>query len=224
MQHIGGTCDNWQVGVGEWGGGNSAMKKLIIIILFCAAAVAVYFHLPDKGPIKVQTKRIGRGEIVDSFRTMGRVEAVRDAEIRARETMRIEKKLVEEGDSVKIGDQLFDIDFTEREDDVKKARLKVEEADVRVQEMRDKLKASSRTWSDPNELETNLKARETAFRQAEIEKRAAERELRIARDLYKAGAESMLSVQAKEDRFKESEVGLEQAVRELDDAGQRFSK
>ncbi len=203
------------------------MKKwfiFIIVVISVVISAATYTRLSGNKVKTVKTVQVKRGEIVDFLKATGRVEAVEYLVVRAREGIRIEKILVKEGDIVKSGQELLQIDLTERDDAVKKAGLKLEQAEIAVKDAETKFRASKRTYSDPLELETNFRSKEAAYKQAMIQKQAADRELKVAEELYNAGAESLLNLKAKEDRFMETDVQLTNVKQELDEARQRFSK
>lgn len=203
------------------------MKKWVVLLglsamLFIAAFQ--FFHFGETQSKTVETVRVTIGDIVDSVKGTGRVEAVEEAVVRAKETMRIENILVDEGETVESGRLLLKIDLTEEKEAVQKAGLNLEQSKIAVEEAEAKLKGSERTYCDPAELEQNLRAKETNYEQAIIENKGAERELKAAHELYDVGAESLLRLKAKEDRLKETEVKLEHAKEELEEARQLFLK
>jgi HlyD family secretion protein len=203
------------------------VKKWFILLGLSTLLLLVGFQFLYFGKAKpktVETARVTPGDIVEYVKGTGRVEAVEDAAVHAREAMRIEKVLVEESDNVEAGQELLRIDVAEKTDAVKKARLRLQQSKIAVEETKSKLDGSERTYSDPSELEQNLRAKESNYEQAVIEKRRAEREAKTAFELYGAGAESLLSLKAKEDKLKEAEVRLLRVKQELDEAKELFSK
>ena len=203
------------------------MKKWFILLGLSALLLIAAFQLFHVGGTEsktVETALVVPGDIVDSLKGTGRVEAVEEAVVRAKETMRIESILVDEGEKVALGQPLLELDLAEEKDAVQKARLKLEQSRIAVEEAEGKLKGSERTYCDPAELEHNLRAKETSYEQAVIENKAAERELKAAHELYDVGAESLLKLKAKEDRLQETAVRLEHAGEELEEAKQLFLK
>jgi HlyD family secretion protein len=203
------------------------MKKWFILgglsLLLIFAALGI-LNLSEPKPKTVEIARTTPGDIVDYVKGTGRVEAVEEEVVRAKETMRVEKILLEEGEKVESGQLLLKIDLTEKEDAVQKARLKLEQSRIAVEEAKGKLQGSERTYGDPAEVQQNIRAKETTYEQAIIEKKAAERELKAAHELYDAGAESLLKLRAKEDRLKEADIRLAHAEEELEEAKQFFAK
>jgi HlyD family secretion protein len=186
---------------------------------------AAGFFLPGcQGAVEVETVPVRRGEIIDEVRVTGRVEAVEDETVRAWDTFRIEKVLVEEGDPVEVGQPLLLIDRAAREDAVQRARLNLEQAEIALQVAANKQEASDRAYSDPLELETNLRAKEAAFQQAKIERDAADRELTVALELFADGTEPSLSLDAKKDRLRAAEVALALAERDFREAEDLHAK
>ena len=203
------------------------MKKRFLfvgVIILAIIGIIAFFDLAETKAKKVETVRVERGDIVDYIKATGRVEAVEDEVIRARETIRIDKILVEEGEMVKAGQELLRYDLSERKDDVQRAKLKLEQAEIAIGDAMSRLEASERTYADPSELEINLRSKESDYRQSVIEKETAERELKVCSELYKVGAESLLNLKAEEDRLKKAEVRLMLARIELEEAKEHFSK
>jgi HlyD family secretion protein len=172
----------------------------------------------------VQVVRAKRGNLAEELRITGRIEAVEAEVIRAREAFRIEKVLVEEGKAVKAGQKLLDIDRTDKEDAVNRARLKLEQAEIALEETEKKLKASERAHSDPTELETTLRVKEAEYKEAVIEREAAERELHSSRRLYDLGGESLLRLKAKEDRARAARVRVALKEEEFRETKQLVAK
>ncbi len=81
------------------------MKKwfVFIIVIIGVISAVTYSKLSGNGIKTVKTVQVKQGEIVDFLKATGRVEAVEDLVVRAREGIRIEKILVKEGDKVKSG-------------------------------------------------------------------------------------------------------------------------
>ncbi|MEW5801091.1 MAG: efflux RND transporter periplasmic adaptor subunit [bacterium] len=196
------------------------MKKIIFPIAL-AAVVAAGFILvlgnTSNSPA-IETIKLGRGDISDSVKATGRVEAVVERVLRAEAEGKIVQVLKEEGDKVRIGEELVLFDLADLDDAVARAGLEIEQAEIAMRLARTKLDASERTYEDPIERASYLKDREDGYRQAVLSREAAERELAISRELYAAQAESLLSLKAKEDRLKKALIDQQQAERELDQA------
>lgn len=75
-----------------------------------------------------------------------------------------------------------------------------------------------------NDLELNLRAKQSAHDQALINNEKAEREAKISRELYKIEAESYMQLKAKEDNLRKAQITLHQAEKELRHAIIRHEK
>ena len=202
------------------------MKRWIIFIVtgaFIFSSILIAYGRTAKSRT-VETIRVTEGDIVDSVKATGRVESVEDFIVRSKANGRIEELLKEEGEKVTAGEALIRFDITESEDALKRARLKLEQAEIATLESKSKLDASDRVHADPNELELNLKTKERQLGQNQINKESAERELNIARELYKIQAESLINLKGKTERFKKAETEVFQAQGELEDAKMLFSR
>ena len=202
------------------------MRKVIVFIglVILVATGIVLSYRGNAKPKSVETIRVKKGDIIDFIKATGRVEAVEEVIVYSKANARIEKVLKDEGDKVRIGEELVKFDLTESEDAVKRARLKVEEAEILILEAKSKMEASEHAHSDPSELELSLKAKETQYSQSLINKDLAERELNVSRELYKIQAESLLNLKVKDDNLKKIEAEALQAQRELNEAKELFSK
>ena len=174
-------------------------------------------------PKSIETVRVNRGHISDFIKATGRVEAIEEEIIRAKREARIEKVLVQEGERVTAGDKLVLFDLTESENAMKKATIKLDQAQIAIDEAKIKLESSERTYSDPSELESTLRAKQDNYQQALIARDSAEREFKVSQELYHFEAKSLLEVKEKEDGFKKAKIKLQQAKRELQEAKEFFA-
>ena len=203
------------------------MKKWQYLIAIGAGGLALYMFMVSFGSIDavpIKLVKINRGNIINDIRALGRVEAVRETNIRAYDSVYIKHVLVNNGDIVKPGELLMEVDTTVKKEALEKAKLKVEKADIKIEEAKRKLSVSDRTWYEPSEMLKYLKDKEDLHKQAVIEKEAAQREVFIARELYNVGAESALNLKKKEDSLKDAEIKLSQTLRELNDAIKAYKK
>ena len=201
------------------------MKKWILLLVSGSCIFTGIFLAYGKTATSstVETVRVSKGDIVDVVKATGRVEAVEDFIVRSKVHGRIEEVLKEEGEQVRAGEDLIRFDSTESEDSLKKARLKLEQAENDILESKSKLDASDKVHADPHELELHLKTKERQLSQNQINKESAERELHIARELYKIQTESLINLKAKTERFKKAEMEVLQAQGELEEARMLFS-
>src|SRR5262245_17494895 len=94
------------------------MRKLVLTLPFCAVAVALVLSGCGKKemkpaarpPAEVAVLTVGLESINQTTELPGRINPMREAQVRARATGILLKRLFEEGADVKEGDVLFEID------------------------------------------------------------------------------------------------------------------
>lgn len=199
------------------------MKKHIIIAGICLVSVIVIVIAwsANRTPaVNVVTTIIVTGDMSDRIQTTGRIEAVDQAVVRANDTVAIKTVLIREGDFVEADTRLIDIDLTTSVEEIKSAKLKLEQARIEVLQAETRLKSSERTYADPTERKLYLERKKSEYEIALIEKQAIEREYQIAEELYDIGSESLVRLKQKEDRVKQAEIKLAQAEKEIKEARQ----
>ncbi|MGA1839230.1 MAG: efflux RND transporter periplasmic adaptor subunit [bacterium] len=201
------------------------MKKWVLLGILCILVILTIIFLNGKKTTStiVEIASVKRGKITDYIKTTGRIEATEEVVIRAEVDTRIVKVLAEEGHSVQIGDELVLFDSTDADSKVIRARLKLGQAQILIQKTKTKLEASEYAYSDPSELELNLKTMENKYQQAIITRDSSKRDFKLSKELYDIQAESLINLREKEDQFKKAEIELLQAQRELEKAQEYFN-
>ncbi len=118
------------------------IKKIIAVAIMVALVAGVFvlnglrqedgesvLHVADETPLPVVAARPKRQEMVRIVQAPGRLEPVKEVEISSQVVARIERMPVEEGDRVKAGDLLCELD----DDDF---RAQVESGEARVAKLR----------------------------------------------------------------------------------------
>ncbi|HYM13059.1 MAG TPA: efflux RND transporter periplasmic adaptor subunit [Bryobacterales bacterium] len=155
------------------------MKRLIFTIggLLLGVALWVYFRQPD--PPEIPAARVRRGAIVQLLTTNGKVEAVSSVAVFVRAPTLVRSVSVQEGDTVRRGESLAEVDTTAAREALARARAQLDAAKAdqalverggTAVEMADLDAAISRASLDREAAE-----REVAALQRLVERRAAAR-------------------------------------------------
>jgi len=116
------------------------MKKILIGIAVVAVIGGLVFFATTKGSsqgsgngtygsekgIQVEVRQIEKGEIASTVAVTGTVDEIEKEEVKASESIKVKELLVEEGDLVQKGQQLFTIDSSNLEEELEKTRLERE--------------------------------------------------------------------------------------------------
>lgn len=150
-----------------------------------------------RGAVSVRTERVKRQQIASVISTNGKIEPVRDFEAHAPAPALVKKVLVREGDQVKAGQLLLELDDVEARASAARAlaQLRSAEADLH----------SLQSGGTQDEL---LTARNELVK-AQTEKEAADRNLQATTRLQQNGAASAAEVDEARKRVKKAEAEIQ---------------
>jgi len=189
-------------------------KRILIALLIVAAlAVVAWANFGRREPaVQVTTERVGRRNLEAIVSASGKVQPARSVDISAETMGRIVSLSVVEGQQIKAGDPLLEIDPRTLETTVRtreamleaarvqlaQSRIQVENSRIALQQALDALKRAEGLW------EAGLLAREQ-LETAQTTAKMRETDLRVAEQ----------SVAAQEQRIRQEEASLESARHDL---------
>ncbi|MFO7302773.1 MAG: efflux RND transporter periplasmic adaptor subunit [Acidobacteriota bacterium] len=189
-------------------------KRILIALLIVAAlAVVAWANFGRREPaVQVTTERVGRRNLEAIVSASGKVQPARSVDISAETMGRIVSLSVVEGQQIKAGDPLLEIDPRTLETTVRtreamleaarvqlaQSRIQVENSRIALQQALDALKRAEGLW------EAGLLAREQ-LETAQNTAKMRETDLRVAEQ----------SVAAQEQRIRQEEASLESARHDL---------
>ncbi len=163
------------------------MRKFILIMAFVfivlLVVVGMMFALKLKGGVKlVQTDVVRRRTIESSVIAFGRVEPKSDVNISAEVSERIERILVEEGDTVKVGDLLVELNRDRLAAAVNRALAQVHQVEANLNRARDNLAKTEKLHSEGVVSDDALLSAQTEVAVLEAQLESANAALNEARD------------------------------------------
>lgn len=176
----------------------SFMERNHLLIAAAVVALIVFSGwMTRRGVVPVRAEKVLRQAITSSISTNGKVEPVQNFEAHAAAPTTVKRVLVQEGDRVKTGQLLIQLD----------------DADARAQ--------ASKAYADLRAAEANLHAVQSGGTQeevltvrsdlvkAEAERDAAQRNLQAVQRLQQSGAASPGEVEAARNRLQKAEADLQ---------------
>jgi HlyD family secretion protein len=173
-------------------------SRLLMVIAGAIVALLVFSGwIMRRGVVSVRADKVIRQQIASIISTNGKIEPVRNFEAHAAAPATVKRVLVHEGDSVKAGQLLLDLDDVEARANAAKALalLRAAEADLH----------SIQSGGTQEEL---LNARAELVK-AQTEKDAADRNLQATLRLQQNGAASPAEVEEARNRLKKADAEVQ---------------
>jgi HlyD family secretion protein len=181
------------------------------------AALAVIPVFTKPGPLRVRTTTVERGPIRSLISTNGKIEPIRNFEAHAPAATTVKHLLVKEGDHVRQGELLLQLDDADLRSQAARAQAKMKAAQADESDL-----STGGTREEILTLESQLikarNARDAAQRNLEAYRRlqqqgaASAGEVKQAEDaLQRAQTDATLLEQKKKDRYSQPEVAKVQA-------------
>ena len=106
--------------------------KFIIIIVTIFFVGAVFFVSREKDRLDIETVQIKKNDIANRIQESGVIKPRNEVIISSLEKVKVSKILSRKGDKVKLGQVLFKFDTSEKDDFVKRAKIKLEQAKIDI--------------------------------------------------------------------------------------------
>lgn len=181
--------------------GGSAMRKKVIIgtILVISTAVLVTAGAmraagsTGSGAVSVQAAAVEKGEISSLIYADGVIEEVEKSEVYFDTPLKVKKVMIEEGQQVKRGQQLLEVDMSDLYSQLEKLKISRETQqitldskvlDAEVERAHNNLKAAERNYNDTKKTYEDNKV------------------------LYEANAISKAELEMSEKAFREADAGI----------------
>jgi HlyD family secretion protein len=192
--------------------GRPANKRRTWLTLGVLAGLALIPVFTRPGPLKVRTTTVERGPIRSLISTNGKVEPIRNFEAHSPVATTVKRLLVKEGDHVRKGQLLLQLDDADLRSQAARAQAQIKAAQADQSDVN-----TGGTREEILTLETQLiKARSArdiaqrnleAFRRLQQQGAASAGEVKQAEDaLQRAQADTTLLEQKKKDRYSQPEL------------------
>ena len=181
-------------------GRDTDRKRLILLIV--AAVIVILFisgWMMHHGTVSVRAEKVTRQDIASVVSTNGKVEPLRNFEAHAPLAALVKSVLVKEGDSVRRGQLLLQLDDSN-------ARAQQAHAVAQLRSAEAELKAVQ-AGGTQEEVLTNR----SDLQKAQAEWDDSQRNLTAVQNLAKTGAASPAEVEAAQNRFKKAQADLQLA-------------
>jgi HlyD family secretion protein len=215
------------------------MKKriiigVIVVLVLGASAILVWGKLFGKGgndPLSsIQTATVMRGDITVSVDATGTIEPLVIVEVRCKASGAITKLVVEEGDSLKAGDLIAEIEKTYTQADVDKAKADLNSARARLVQAQMNIELQKeQSKIQIKQARDNVLEAETRLAQLrediELEKEANARQVKEAEnDLAMAKLRLEQAQNSRPESVKRSEASVTQSKVSLDLAEEEYKR
>lgn len=173
-------------------------SRLLLVILGAIAALLLFSGwMMRRGVVSVRADRVVRQQIASVISTNGKIEPVRSFEAHAPAPATVKRILAHEGDTVKAGQLLLELDDAEARANAAKALAQVRSAEADLHSMK--------SGGTQEEL-LNSRAE---LAKAQTEKDAAERNLQATMRLQQNGAASPAEVEEARNRVKKADAEIQ---------------
>jgi HlyD family secretion protein len=174
---------------------NGNGKRLIVIVVIAVVALLLFTGINRRrSGIAVRAERVQRQEIASVISTNGKIEPVHSFEAHAPAPATVKRVLVAEGDKVKVGQLLIQLDDAEARSQAARALAQLRSAEASMQAVK--------TGGTQEEVLT-LRADLT---KAQAERDDAQRNLQAIQKLQQNGAAAPAEVEAAQNRLKKAEA------------------
>jgi len=123
---------------------------------------------PAMGPLPVTALEVQPQKIPTSIEVMAQTEGARETEVRARVGGILVKRLYQEGETVKAGQALFQIDPSSYEIALSEARAKAEQASREMKRLKGLIESKAISQKEYDDAASNNAIAQAALRQAEL--------------------------------------------------------
>ncbi len=172
------------------------MKRVVLIVAVLLAVSGIAYYLRPSQPPEAPAARVQRGSLVQNLTTNGKVEALDTFEVHARVPVTIKRVLVHEGDTVRRGQPLAEVDNTAARDALARAQAQLEVA------------RADRQLIERGGSTVELAQLESAIARARLEKETAEREMASLQRLVERGAAAKAEVLEQQVKIMKAEAEL----------------
>lgn len=123
---------------------------------------------PAMGPLPVTVLEVQPQRVPSSIEVMAQTEGARETEVRARVAGILVKRLYQEGETVKAGQPLFQIDRSTYEIALAEAKAKAEQTGREMNRLKGLIEAKAISQKEYDDAASNNAVAQTALRQAEL--------------------------------------------------------
>jgi HlyD family secretion protein len=197
--------------------GRPSRKGRTWLALGVLAALAVIPVFTRPGPLKVRTTTVERGPIRSLISTNGKVEPIRNFEAHSPVATTVKRLLVKEGDHVRQGQVLLQLDDADLRSQAARAQAQMkaaqaDESDLNTGGTREELLTLDAQLIKARSARDSAQRSLDALRRLEQQGAASAGEVKQAEDaLQRAQADTTLLEQKKKDRYSQPEVAKVQA-------------
>lgn len=172
------------------------MKRIALIIGVAVLVAVLWRQLRRPDPPETPAGRVQRGNVVQLLTTNGKVEALENFEVHARAPVLVTRVLVPEGDRVRRGQSLAEVDNTTAREALDRARAQLEIA------------RADRKLVDRGGTAAELAQLGSAIAHARLEKESAQREIASLERLVERGAAPRADLQEQRLKLVKAEADL----------------
>lgn len=166
------------------------MKKWIMIAVLAVVVIVVGYPLlfrgkkeAEKNPFAVTTQEmVKRGDLTVSVTATGKIEPIRTVELRSKASGEIIKMLVEEGDFVKKGQVICELEQTTASNDYEQAKADLEVAKVNLEIADKELQRQQGLYAQKLISDQELESSRLKYEQAKSQSVKAEANLSSAKE------------------------------------------
>jgi len=191
---------------------HSERRRLLAVIAGLLAAVVIFsgwVKLRGGGGTAVRAEKVVRQDIANIISTNGKIEPVNNFEAHAPAPVAVKRVLVKEGDRVRPGQLLVELDDADARAQVARALAQMRSAEADLHAVQ--------SGGTNDEVITNR----AELSKAQAERDEARRNLQATQKLLQQGAASPAEVQAASDRVKKADADVQLLQSKLQ--GERFS-
>ena len=191
---------------------HSERRRLLAVIAGLLAAVVIFsgwVKLRGGGGTAVRAEKVVRQDIANIISTNGKIEPVNNFEAHAPAAVAVKRVLVKEGDRVRPGQLLVELDDADARAQVARALAQMRSAEADLHAVQ--------SGGTNDEVITNR----AELSKAQAERDEARRNLQATQKLLQQGAASPAEVQAASDRVKKADADVQLLQSKLQ--GERFS-
>lgn len=146
----------------------TALSVLVIAATLSACSDSKPAGPPTMGPMPVTVLEVQPQKIPTSIEIMAQTEGARETEVRARVGGILLKRLYQEGETVKAGQALFQIDRSSYEIALSEARAKADQASREMNRLKSLIESKAISQKEYDDAASNNAIAQAALRQAEL--------------------------------------------------------
>jgi HlyD family secretion protein len=172
-------------------------KRILIVVVLVVVAVLLFTGINRRRETSVRAEKVVRQEIASVISTNGKIEPVNSFEAHAPAPSTVKNVLVAEGDRVKVGQLLVQLDDADARAQAARALAQLRSAEAAMHAIK--------TGGTQEEVLTIR----SDMTKAQAERDDAQRNLRAIQRLRQNGAASPAEVEAAENRVKKAEADIQ---------------